>query len=209
VPRSTHELVEIRVIFKPGVVVRAFLSEPQMGAMTQPAFGTPDVASLALAWRVMKEPGAVIALRTCFPSGIEAVMVFVVTTFLNTDGVVTSALAWRVSTGPGAVEVLEPVWALDLCLVMVLTTVVVVKTVVSSEADVDVVVVHTSDGGETVSPSHDAIMLSKMELQVSVVALLMGRSDHDQTSPSSIDVMEVGVTTALFVGWGANTGGVG
>jgi len=48
VPRSTHELVEIRVIFKPGVVVKAFLSEPQTGAMTQPAFGTPDVISLAL-----------------------------------------------------------------------------------------------------------------------------------------------------------------
>ena len=150
-----------------------------------------------------------IVLRTCFLSEIEAVMVFVVMTFLNTDGLVTLALARRVSTEPGVVKVLEPVWALELCLVMVLTTVVVVKTVVSSEVDMDVAVVHTSDGGETVSPIHDAIMLSKMELQVSVIALLLGRSDHDQTSPSSIEVMEVGVTTALFVGRGANTGGVG
>lgn len=104
--------------------------------------------------------------------------------FVSTDGLVTSALARLVLTVVVVVRVLVPVLVLGLCLVMVTTTVVVVKTVVSSsEADVDEVVSPTSDEGNLVSWSADEMMLSKMMLQV-FLSEVVGRFDHDQTSPS-------------------------
>lgn len=165
VPRSTHELVEMRAIFRPGVAGRAkFLSEPQRGDMTQPFFGTAAFVFLGLAARVRKEPGAVFAARTWFLSGTKAVVVFVVTTFLNTDGLVTSALSRLVLT--------QPVGVVTSALIRLVLTPVLV----------DVVVSQTSDA--FVSWSADERMLSNMTLQIFLSEVVLGRFDHDQASPS-------------------------